>query len=81
MEAQKETIVATMDLSEKDLYCIARHIQGFVEDCKNAAVADFGRPCEECKYNDCCDFDVWPTFGRLSVLTNVEISPLISVRS
>ncbi len=71
-------------LNEKDLQCIARHISEHVESSKHESESGFGRACAECEYaltNTCTvkenHTDPWPTFGKLSRITGVSISPLM----
>lgn len=66
------------ELSEKDLYCIAKHIQEFVRTVfhkeKDPEVACYDcRFNKECAKNECTHYD---SFGRLSDITGVKISPL-----
>lgn len=69
-------------LTERDLYCIARHVQQHVEETKYDRVADASGACVECKFmlSGTCKSnphlaDPWPTYGRLRELTGVNISP------
>ena len=37
-------------LSEEDLYCLAQHYNSFLEQAKRKEKANWGEPCEICKY-------------------------------
>ncbi|MTV47726.1 hypothetical protein GJ688_01855 [Heliobacillus mobilis] len=67
--------------SKKDLHCIARHIQEYVESLKEAREYS-PNACQYCDYaiSDSCTsskglLDPWPAFLKLSRITNVNISP------
>lgn len=61
----------------QDLYCMAQHLQSFVEDAKHERVADFGKPCATCKFHEKCDFDFYKKSDVLTKLTGIRISALI----
>lgn len=64
-------------LNDKDLYCIARHVNQYVEDSKAGREADAVQPCVSCKHamNSTCPCDPWPSFIKLRKLTGVNITP------
>lgn len=64
--------------TEKESVCIAQHIKVYIEQCKNDLKADISMPCQTCKFNKDCDFNVWPAFMKLSNETGVLISPMLS---
>ncbi|QAT40872.1 hypothetical protein [Clostridium sp. JN-9] len=63
-----------------DLYCIAWHLQSFIEDAKTESIANFSKPCETCKYSRQCDFDFYSKTGGLTKLTGVKF-PAFSKRT
>lgn len=63
------------DLCEKDLYCIARHIQTLVKQHWHKESIP-KKDCELCTYAKTCGFDPWGAFVKLSELTGVNISAL-----
>lgn len=75
-EAHKKKAVpeVPVQIQSKDLYCMAWHLQSFLEDAKNDAIADFGKPCETCKYARRCDFDFYSKTAELTKLTGVRFS-------
>lgn len=58
----------------QDLYCMAKHLQSFVEDSKYDRVADFGKPCATCKFFEGCDLDFYKKSDSLTELTGIRIS-------
>lgn len=44
-------------MTDKELYCLARHYAVFYDYCKYNMVADFGVPCAACRYWDDCHAD------------------------
>lgn len=68
-------------LSQKELYCIARHLFSFHSNAIKKEIADYARPCLKCEYalsGTCTDnplaFDPMPAFTKLSDLTGVRFS-------
>lgn len=59
---------------EKSWYCIALHLGVFIDNAKENKKADFARPCEICKYNKECDFDVIPYFKLLQEKSGIKFS-------
>lgn len=41
-------------LSEEELYCLAQHYNSFLEQAKRKEKANWGEPCEICKYGIEC---------------------------
>ncbi|KZL94371.1 hypothetical protein [Clostridium magnum] len=63
-------------LKEKDLYCIAKHIQEFVKTnwCKDK---DSKQACYDCNFNQDCTkngFTDLDSFDKLEKITGVKIS-------
>ncbi|HBF6260043.1 hypothetical protein KWK96_017760 [Clostridioides difficile] len=68
------------DLTEKDLYCIAKHIQiNVIKRCFREE-HDILDPCQTCKYERECfksgyGYAHWDTFIKLSKITGVRMCP------
>lgn len=69
-----------MVLGVKDYHCIARHLKIFLQNCRNEEVADYVAACVECPYvnGECVPIDPWPSFVKLSSLSGVDLSPMVS---
>jgi hypothetical protein len=63
-------------LTEKDLYCIARHIQEYVKTVMHGE-DDFPNACVNCphRYDTPVIHCHWDAFGKLSDLTGVNVYP------
>ncbi|MBV4447435.1 MAG: hypothetical protein LKF87_03770 [Clostridium tyrobutyricum] len=69
---------------EKSWYCTAKHFKSLLEDAKHCRIADFGKPCQDCKYNFCidgirqCDMNyAFERFSVLTIATGIHFSPCI----
>ncbi|PRR85955.1 hypothetical protein [Clostridium luticellarii] len=67
---------------EKSWYCTAKHFKSLLEDAKHCRIADFGKPCQDCKYNFGlngklrCDMDyAYERFRVLTIATGIHFSP------
>lgn len=76
----KKAVAAATETAEvnRNIYCMAQHLQSFVEDAKYDRIADFGRPCASCKYLDGCDLDFYSKSKTLTKITSIRFSPLAS---
>jgi hypothetical protein len=61
-------------LSDKDLHCIARHIQTLVKLYWHKESMP-QKDCQLCAYSNNCGVDPWDSFIKLSEITGVRISP------
>lgn len=43
-----------LSVSKESLYCMAKHFKAFYEQCCNDEVANFGKPCTDCKISEKC---------------------------
>lgn len=71
------------ELNEKDLYCIAKHIQEFIRKnwCKDE---NYKGSCYDCKFNKDCaknGFTHIDTFIKLENITGVKISLALGKKS
>lgn len=57
---------------EKSWHCIAWHLGSFIDDAKEGRVASFTGPCETCKYNNMCDFDMLDSFRLIEKKSGVH---------
>ncbi|MCM4102397.1 hypothetical protein KLL39_04170 [Clostridioides difficile] len=69
-----------IELTEKDLYCIARHIQVYAFKKDDEVIKKEDNPCCRCKYryecykNNVCIYH-WTTFKKLSKITSLKMGP------
>lgn len=54
--------------------CMVQHIKVFLEQSKEKRQADFGEPCERCKYADNCNFDWLSVMKPILEQSNVKIN-------
>lgn len=69
-----------MDEKEQNLYCMAQHLQTFVEDAKYERVSDFGKPCVTCKYVRECESNFFSNSKTLTELTGIRFNPSMKRR-
>ncbi len=67
------------DLTEKELFCIARHLKRYVEVLIHNHV-DFPDPCSYCPHGHACSERrfafAWETLLKLSNITGIHMSPM-----
>lgn len=88
-ELKKETaseVPAQEQLTEKDLYCIARHIKELINFYWRENKEDFNVSCYDCKFSNSCGtpedknsmgfrvLDPWVAFMKLAKTTGINIS-------
>ena len=44
----------SLNLTKKELHCIARHMEAFMYSCSSDTVADLSMACNRCSYLDDC---------------------------
>lgn len=84
VQALRDSKKREQELSvEKSWYCTAKHFKSLLEDAKYCRIADFGKPCQDCKYNFGlngklrCDMDyAYERFRVLTIATGIHFSPL-----
>lgn len=65
---------------QKDLFCMAWHLQSLIEDAKYHKTASFGKPCSTCKFminGKDCDLDFYGKSNVLTELTGVKFTTAI----
>lgn len=60
--------------NKKSWHCIAWHLGSFIDDAKEEKKADFAKPCETCKYNNDCNFDMMSSFKIIERKSGVKFS-------
>lgn len=75
MAAIKTKTTKGSDTVNQDLYCMAQHLQSFLDDAYHLRVADFGFPCATCKFLKDCDLDFYKKAKTLTELTGIEFNP------
>lgn len=84
IQAQRDSEKRAQELSvEKSWYCTAKHFKSLLEDAMHCRIADFAKPCQDCKYNFGlngklrCDMDyAYERFRVLTIATGIQFSPL-----
>lgn len=82
LQAQRDSEKRAQELSvEKSWYCTAKHFKSLLEDAMHCRIADFGKPCQDCKYNFGlngklrCDMDyAYERFRVLTIATGIQFS-------
>ena len=67
------SVKVVRNLNEETINCIAQHLKIFHEQSAHGKSADFGEPCETCKYVKGCDFDWLAKMKPLLERSNVTI--------
>lgn len=64
----------TQGLTEKELYCAAKHLKAYFDQCCDEEIADWGKPCTYCpQFNDCKFAHIDHVLSKISDLTGVPI--------
>lgn len=62
-------------MESKTIYCLCCHFKELFESANNGIEADMGKPCEQCKYLEGCDFEK----GIPNLLSQIEENTGISI--
>lgn len=84
LEKDNNKLIQLNEKEQRNLFCAAWHLTNFIEDAKEELTADFGTPCETCRYQQECHkedgFDMYAHFDILTKLTDVKFSPWVGAR-
>lgn len=73
-EQPKALEEGTQCLTGKELYCAAKHLKAYFDQCCDEEIADWGKPCRDCpQYKGCGFVRIDHVFGRISDLTGIRI--------
>jgi hypothetical protein len=67
-------------MDEKSLFCLGWHFNEMYEQAKYEEMADFGAPCETCKYISECGAHWDEMRVQLAAATGIKVSTLITPR-
>lgn len=67
-------ITALCENSQQALDCMVQHIGTFLNQATERKTADYGEPCEKCKYIKACKLDWLSTMHPLLKKSSVKIS-------
>ena len=73
MEKMKKEVVPLLK-EQLAIDCVVQNIKVFLEQSKEERRADFGEPCEHCKYADNCNFDWLSIMKPILEKSNVKIN-------
>ncbi len=73
-KTKRELSVKMPESTRQAINCVAQHIYIFFNQSAGEKKADFGEPCETCKYAETCEFDWLSKMQPLLDLSDIRIS-------